>query len=110
MSRKIGPQRGNSNRNEHQTNSENTQVRRQREANEGKERMSSQAEEEEFDGKEYRVETTDELYCLYDSTWEIDKKSTSWWTKPLRKFRYVGTSMTIYSSSHMVNFYRRVHK
>ncbi|XP_018535544.1 LOW QUALITY PROTEIN: opioid growth factor receptor-like [Lates calcarifer] len=28
---------------------------------------------DEFDSDEYRVETTDELYCGYDSTWEIEE-------------------------------------
>lgn len=27
-------------------------------------------EDDEFNGEEYRVETTDEFYCDYDSTWE----------------------------------------
>ncbi|XP_069569574.1 opioid growth factor receptor-like [Brachyistius frenatus] len=29
--------------------------------------------EEDFDSEEYRVETTDELYCDYDSTWEAER-------------------------------------
>ena len=28
---------------------------------------------DEFDGDEYRVEPTDELYCDYDSTWETEQ-------------------------------------
>nr|CBN81035.1 Opioid growth factor receptor [Dicentrarchus labrax] len=30
-------------------------------------------EEEEFDNEQYRVRTTDELYCDYDSTWETEE-------------------------------------
>ncbi|XP_008282203.1 opioid growth factor receptor-like [Stegastes partitus] len=34
-------------------------------------------EEDEFDSEEYRVETTDELYCGYDSTWETEQDQES---------------------------------
>ncbi|CAI5688739.1 unnamed protein product [Oreochromis niloticus] len=34
-------------------------------------------EEEEFDSREYRVHTTDEFYCDYDSTWETDPNEES---------------------------------
>ncbi|XP_068170518.1 opioid growth factor receptor-like isoform X2 [Antennarius striatus] len=35
-------------------------------------REEESAEEEEFDSECYRVETTDDFYCDYDSTWETE--------------------------------------
>lgn len=34
-------------------------------------------EDDEFGSKEYRVETSDELYCGYDSTWETEEEQES---------------------------------
>ncbi|XP_039971571.1 opioid growth factor receptor-like [Xiphias gladius] len=50
----------------------------QREAAAGREdagssrRSGGHEDDDEFDSEDYRVETTDELYCGYDSTWETE--------------------------------------
>lgn len=66
------------------------------EANEGEE----WPEEEDFDGEEYRVETTDELYCEYDSTWETDPGEEIQHRRT-RTRNHVSAPRTIYSSCHM---------
>uniref|UniRef100_UPI0037E89BB1 opioid growth factor receptor-like n=1 Tax=Semicossyphus pulcher TaxID=241346 RepID=UPI0037E89BB1 len=47
--------------------------------------------EDEFDRKEYRVEATDELFCEYDSTWELpEEPEECTWRSPTstsHKFR-----------------------
>lgn len=35
--------------------------------------FGSEEDQDEFSGEEYRVETTDDLYCDYDSTWETEE-------------------------------------
>lgn len=48
-------------------------------------------DDDEFDSEKYRVETTDELYCDYDSTWEDEdhQESTFKRTRRPATSRYV---------------------
>uniref|UniRef100_A0A3Q3J1B2 Opioid growth factor receptor (OGFr) conserved domain-containing protein n=1 Tax=Monopterus albus TaxID=43700 RepID=A0A3Q3J1B2_MONAL len=50
-----------------------------RNQNEGHPEASSTdcLDEDDFDSREYRVDTTDELYCGYDSTWEVEEPQES---------------------------------
>ncbi|KAL3977859.1 interleukin 22 receptor alpha 2 [Sarotherodon galilaeus] len=51
-------------------------IRTENEVDKGK-KLTGPEEEEEFDSTEYRVHTTDEFYCDYDSTWETDPNEKS---------------------------------
>ncbi|XP_071377350.1 opioid growth factor receptor-like protein 1 isoform X2 [Centroberyx affinis] len=51
-------------------------------------RTTEEEDDEEFDGREYRVENTDELYCEYDSTWESSPTSKALWVDRPRVFSY----------------------
>ncbi|KAL3977860.1 mitogen-activated protein kinase kinase kinase MLK4 [Sarotherodon galilaeus] len=51
-------------------------IRTENEVDKGK-KLTGPEEEEEFDSTEYRVHTTDEFYCDYDSTWETDPNEES---------------------------------
>ena len=44
-------------------------------------------EDEDFDGDEYRVETTDEFYCGYDSTWETEEGPSTSRRQPAASMR-----------------------
>ncbi|XP_031588923.2 opioid growth factor receptor-like protein 1 [Oreochromis aureus] len=54
--------------------SNESDIRTENEVDEGKKLTGP---EEEFDSREYRVHTTDEFYCDYDSTWETDPNEES---------------------------------
>uniref|UniRef100_A0A3Q2VFS6 Opioid growth factor receptor 2 n=1 Tax=Haplochromis burtoni TaxID=8153 RepID=A0A3Q2VFS6_HAPBU len=54
-----------------------SEIRTENAVDEGKKLTRSEEEEEEFDSTEYRVHTTDEFYCDYDSTWETDPNGES---------------------------------
>lgn len=48
------------------------------------ERSEEEDDEEEFDSDKFRVQTSDELYCGYDSTWEIEESSEGASRRPRR--------------------------
>nr|XP_014267945.3 opioid growth factor receptor-like protein 1 [Maylandia zebra] len=54
-----------------------SEMRTENAVDEGKKLTGPEEEEEEFDSTEYRVHTTDEFYCDYDSTWETDPNEES---------------------------------
>lgn len=54
-----------------------SEMRTENAVDEGKKLTGPEEEEEEFDRTEYRVHTTDEFYCDYDSTWETDPNEES---------------------------------
>lgn len=70
-----------------------SEMRTENAVDEGKKLTGPEEEEEEFDSTEYRVHTTDEFYCDYDSTWETDpneesppsriRQSTNYVSKPV---------------------------
>ncbi len=53
-------------------------------------------DDEEFDSEKHRVETTDELYCDYDSTWEDEDRQKSTFIRIRRpaESRYVSKPKT----------------
>ncbi|XP_068576597.1 opioid growth factor receptor-like [Cebidichthys violaceus] len=48
-------------------------------------RPTFENDDDEFDGDEYRVEPTDELYCGYDSTWETEEPQRGKVTRTKRR-------------------------
>lgn len=75
-----------------------SEMRTENAVDEGKKLTGPEEEEEEFDRTEYRVHTTDEFYCDYDSTWETDPNEESPPSRIRRSTNYVSKPVPVTSA------------
>lgn len=75
-----------------------SEMRTKNAVDEGKKLTGPEEEEEEFDSTEYRVHTTDEFYCDYDSTWETDPNEESPPSRIRRSTNYVSKPVPVTSA------------
>lgn len=75
-----------------------SEMRTKNAVDEGKKLTGPEEEEEEFDSTEYRVHTTDEFYCDYDSTWETDPNEESPPSRIRRSTNYVSKPVPVTST------------
>lgn len=75
-----------------------SEMRTENAVDEGKKLTGPEEEEEEFDSTEYRVHTTDEFYCDYDSTWETDPNEESPPSRIRRSTNYVSKPVPVTST------------